>query len=223
MIVFENVSKFFYEKNKKKYIFKNISFKIPQNLNVAILGTQGSGKSTLLKLFGKIMYPNYGTIESTVTFSWPLGAYGGFSRYLTGKDNVKFVCRLYSLNEIQMRETLKYVKDFSELGSFFDKPLHKYTTEMKQRLSFSLNLALHFDYTLVDERLIVGNDKFKQKALDHILKKIKQSNVILISKNLKRVRTLCDIGLVINEGHVYYYKNINDAISAYIDLQKRNK
>jgi capsular polysaccharide transport system ATP-binding protein len=223
MIELKNVSKYFYVKNKKKYVFKDISLSIPSNVNIAILGKKGSGKTTLLKILGKIMYPSHGTVYSKNTFSWPLGQYAGFTKSMSGKDNIIFVCSIYGQTKSQIDQIVSFVKDFSELESHFEKPLSTYTSEMKKRLSFALNIALSFDYTLADDLLSVGDVSYKKKSLSAILKKIETSNIILVvSRNLKIIRKVCDVGIVINQGQLYYYNDINDAITAYQDINKKS-
>lgn len=58
-IVFDKVS-FAYE--QEKWVFKNISFRIPQNSRVAIIGHNGSGKSTILNLILRLYSANDGSI-----------------------------------------------------------------------------------------------------------------------------------------------------------------
>ncbi|KLO23461.1 MULTISPECIES: ABC transporter ATP-binding protein [unclassified Marinitoga] len=58
-IKFKNVS-FAYE--KENYILKNISFKIKEKDNVAIVGETGSGKTTIIKLINGLYIPQMGNI-----------------------------------------------------------------------------------------------------------------------------------------------------------------
>jgi len=221
MIEFKNVTKYFYKKNKKIYIFKNVSLQIPSNVNIAILGASGSGKSTLLRMIGKIMSPNHGTIESHVSFSWPLGSYSWLASSLTGTENIKFACKIYGYNQSKTQEIIALVQDFSELATSLSKPVSSYTAEMKRRLSYSLNITFNFDYTLADERLTYGNKEFRKKSLAMIYKKLESSNLIFVSNYLPRVREVCDVGIVINQGQLYYYNDINDAILAYQNINKK--
>ena len=47
----------------KNYLLKNISFKINQGENLAIIGRNGSGKSFLLKVLSTSIYPSLGEVE----------------------------------------------------------------------------------------------------------------------------------------------------------------
>lgn len=63
--------------------------------SIALIGHNGAGKSTLLKMIGGIDRPDSGKIITNKTISWPVGLAGGFQGSLTGRENVKFVARLY--------------------------------------------------------------------------------------------------------------------------------
>jgi len=59
----EKVSRYYQlDKNKKKYVLKNVTLSFPQTGLVSILGKSGSGKSTLLNLIGQIDKPSEGNI-----------------------------------------------------------------------------------------------------------------------------------------------------------------
>ncbi len=221
MIKLNNVTKYFQTKHGKKYILENVSIIIPKEKNIGILGRNGAGKSTLMRMLGQIEFPNSGTISSPNTFSWPLGLSGGFVGNMTGKANVKFVCRLYGRNDKQIQDILAGVKKFSELGDYFDMPIKTYSSGMKARLSFGLSLAFDFDYLLIDETLSVGDTRFKKKSKEALMKKIETCSVLLVSHDMKTLKGICDAGIVVNEGQMHYFTDINEAIDEYENINKK--
>ena len=221
MISLYKVTKYFKTKVGRKYILKDVTITIPENVNVAILGRNGAGKSTIMRMLGNIEFPNSGKITSNKTFSWPLGLSGGFVANMSGKANVKFVSRLYNKNEKEIKEIIEYVKDFSELGDYFDMPIKTYSSGMKGRLGFGLSLAFDFDYMLIDETLSVGDSKFKKKSKEALMKKIEKCNILLVSHDMKTVKELCDSGIIVNNGQMHYFDNVEDAIKEYESINKR--
>ena len=220
MIRLENVTKYFKTKHGKKYILKNVTMTIPENTNVGILGINGAGKSTFLRMLGGIDFPNSGRVYSDKSFSWPLGLAGGFQGSMTGKRNVKFVARVFGKNEKEIKEIVEFVKEFSELDDYFDMPIKTYSSGMKSRLSFGLSLAFDFDYILIDETLSVGDARFKKKSKEALMKKIEKSNVLMVSHSMNDLKNICDVGIVLNNGRISYYEDINDAIKTYQELNK---
>jgi capsular polysaccharide transport system ATP-binding protein len=221
MIKLKNVTKYFQTNNGKKYILKDVSINIPSHTNIGILGRNGAGKSTLMRMLGQIEFPNSGKITSPNTFSWPLGLSGGFVGNMTGKANVKFVCRLYGKNNQEINEIIANIREFTELGAYFDMPIKTYSSGMKSRLNFALSMAFDFDYLLIDETLSVGDTRFKKKSKEALMKKIETCAVLLVSHDMKILRELCDAGIVVNAGQMYYYGDINDAIDEYKNINKK--
>lgn len=218
MIELKNVTKYFKTEGEKKYILKKVTLTIPSHVNLGILGRNGSGKSTLLRMLGGIDYPTVGTISSPNTFSWPMGLAGGFQGSMTGRQNVKFVCRIYGKTAKEIDEIIKFVQEFAEIGKYFNMPIKLYSSGMRSRLSFGLSLAFDFDYLIIDETLSVGDENFKTKAKDALMKKIENSNVLLVSHSMSDLRKICNAGIVINDGRIFYYEDIEDAIKAYHNI-----
>jgi len=220
MIELQNVTKYFRTNKGKKYILRDISIVLPE-VNIGILGRNGSGKSTLMRMLGKIEFPNKGKIASRNSFSWPLGLSGGFVGNMTGKANVKFVCGLYGKNKEETRKIVATVREFSELGDYFDMPIKTYSSGMGGRLRFGLSLAFDFDYMLIDETLSVGDANFKNKAKNALKKKIENCHVLLVSHDIKTLSDICQAGLLLHEGQMYYYDHIDDAIEHYREINNK--
>ena len=220
MIELKNVSKSFKTKHSRKYILKDMSIVIPSNKNIGILGRNGTGKSTIMHMLGQIEFPDNGTITSDKSFSWPLGLRGGFVGNMTGKANIKFVCRLYGKSPKEIEKTVDFVKEFSELDDYFDMPIKTYSAGMKSRLSFGLSLSFDFDYLLIDETLSVGDARFRKKSKEALLKKIETCNVLLVSHDMGTLRDICDVGIVVDNGKMRYFDNINNAINEYVAINK---
>lgn len=219
MIELQNVTKYFNTNQGRKYILRDVSLTLPE-VNIGILGRNGAGKSTMMRMLGQIEFPTQGKIISDHTFSWPMGLAGGLIPNMTGKANVKFVCNLYGKSREETREILTSVKEFSELGSYFDMPIKTYSSGMRGRLNFGLSLGFDFDYLIIDETLSVGDARFKNKAKKALKKKIESCHVLLVSHDMKQLSEICQAGLLVHGGQLYYYEDIHDAIIHYEDINK---
>ncbi|MFD2271027.1 ATP-binding cassette domain-containing protein [Undibacterium arcticum] len=94
--------------------------------SVGLLGRNGAGKSTLLRIMGGIDHPDKGKVVCDKSISWPVGLQGGFQGSMTGRENAKFVCRLYA-NPHEIAKKIDYIQDFAEIGNYFDMPVKKVT------------------------------------------------------------------------------------------------
>ncbi len=215
MISLKNVTKYYEVNGRKNYILKNINLDIPSNTNVGILGKNGAGKSTLLRMMGGIDFPNSGKIESDKRFSWPMALSGGFQGSLSGKENAQFVCRFYGKSNDAIRDALAEIEEFSELGDYFYMPIKTYSTGMRARLGFAMSMAFDFDYYLIDETLSVGDKSFKEKCQKKIEQLQDNKNILLVNHGMPVLKNMCDSGILLNDGRMQYFENIDDAIKEY--------
>jgi capsular polysaccharide transport system ATP-binding protein len=171
--------------NGRKVVFRDLCFEVPDGANVGLIGRNGAGKSTLMRLLSAVDYPDSGRIVTQGRLSWPVGLRGGMQKNLTGRDNVKFVCRIHGVRKDTMQEKIRYVQEFTDLGAYFDQPVSTYSSGMQARLAFGTSMAFNFDYYLIDEVMAVGDASFKRKSRKVFKERLKESKVILVSHNME--------------------------------------
>jgi len=217
MIRIENLTKTYRTPQGRHNVFKNLNIELPSGKSVALIGRNGAGKSTLLRMIGGIDRPDSGRIITNKTISWPVGLSGGFQGSLTGRENVKFVSRLYA-KQNELQDKVAFVEDFAELGKYFDMPIKTYSSGMKSRLAFGLSMAFKFDYYLVDEVTAVGDAKFKKKCAD-IFDNIRgKAEIIMVSHGLKSLKDYCDVAVYLDKkGSGKLYKDVSEAIEVYTE------
>jgi capsular polysaccharide transport system ATP-binding protein len=199
----------------RKVVFRDLSFDIPEGVNVGLIGRNGAGKSTLMRLLSAVDLPDSGKITTKGRISWPVGLTGGMQRNLTGRDNVKFVCRVQGIRKTRMQERIRYVQEFAEIGEYFDQPVSTYSSGMRARLAFGLSMAIDFDTYLVDEVTAVGDATFQEKCRREFAARKERSSVIIVSHSLGTIRSYCDLFCVIRAGRLYVFEEIKEAERAY--------
>jgi len=216
MIELQNLTKSYRLSNgERRYIFRDLNFSFPERFNIGLIGRNGAGKSTLLRLIGGIDTPDHGHVVTDKRISWPVGLSGGLQGSLTGRDSVKFVCRIYGTTHDEMLEKIRFVQDFAEVGDYFDQPIKSYSSGMRARLNFGLSWAFDFDYYLMDEIGAVGDARFKQKSRELMEQRISQSNVILVSHAMPEIARLCDVVVLVSDGQAILYEDVDEGIRAY--------
>lgn len=214
MIEVRNVSKSFMTPKGRHYLFKNLNLTIADKESVGLLGRNGAGKSTLLSVICGLDAPDAGEVVTDSTISWPVGVAGGFQGSLTGRQNVRFVCRLYS-SGAYIDEKIRFVEEFADIGRYFDMPVKSYSSGMRSRLTFGLSLAFDFDYYMLDEVGAVGDAAFRERSQKILQARQANAGVLMVSHNLEDIRESCDVGIVLmNEtAHVFY--DTDEAIEVY--------
>lgn len=230
-VIFEHVSKIYrlkrkdvakknVDRDKRFYALKDISFKIPKGDVVGILGTNGSGKSTLSLILSGISQCDEGKIH--VNGEQALIAINtGLNQQLTGLENIKLKGALLGLSKKRIADIIDGVIEFAEIGDFLYQPVKTYSSGMKSRLGFSINLCLNPDIIIVDEALSVGDKAFAQKCLKKMSElKTQGKTIIFISHSLPQVQEFCTSAMWIEGGQLKEYGEIHEVCknySAYLD------
>ena len=210
MIRFENLTKIFSLEGRRKTVADNICATFPTGKAVALLGRNGAGKSTLLEMIAGTIEPTRGRIVSTGTISWPVGFSGSFHPDLSGLQNTRFVARIYGADS---DELVAFVEDFAELGPHFHLPVRTYSSGMRSRLAFGVSMGIRFDTYLVDEVTAVGDAAFRSRS-DRIFRdRMREAGAVMVSHSMKQVRDTCAAGAVLENGHLTYYDNVEEAIA----------
>lgn len=224
-IEFKDVSKIYSLKSKDKkhssdkrfYALKKINFKIPKGEVVGILGTNGSGKSTMSIILAGISEVDEG--EMIVNGEQALIAINtGLNQQLTGLENIELKGALLGLSKKKIQEITNGVIEFAEIGDFLYQPVKKYSSGMKSRLGFSINLCLNPDILIVDEALSVGDKGFAQKCINK-MKELKDEGktIVFISHSLPQVRDFCDTAMWIEGGMLKEYGKIDEVCDHYAE------
>lgn len=225
-IEFRNVSKIYKLKRKDKevqkdqktqyfYALKDISFTVKKGQVVGILGTNGSGKSTMALVLSGIASADEG--EIMVNGEQALVAINtGLNKQLTGLENIQLKGALLGLSKKRVQEIIDGVIEFAEIGDFLYQPVKKYSSGMKSRLGFSINLCLNPDIIIVDEALSVGDKGFAQKCLNRMNElKEEGKTIVFISHSLPQVREFCDSAMWLEGGKMREYGDIETICDHY--------
>jgi len=210
MIQLTNLTKSFRIAGRRKYIAQEISAVFPSNTSVALLGRNGAGKSTLLKIIGGTMRPDFGAVESSGAVSWQIGFAGSFHADMSGAQNTRFIARVYGIDTEALEE---YVLKFSELGRSFKMPVRTYSSGMRARLAFGISMGIPFSYYLIDEVTSVGDASFREKCRVVLEDRLDRAGSIVVSHSEGTLKSICSSGAVLEDGHLHYYDNIDDAIA----------
>jgi capsular polysaccharide transport system ATP-binding protein len=214
MLSVEHVSKVYQTRRGPYKVFDDISFTLERGRNIGILGRNGAGKSTMIRLISGAERPTSGLIRRGMRVSWPLAFAGAFAPNMTGLDNLKLVCRIYGIN---YKPLVPFVEEFTELGAFLREPVLHYSHGMMTRLAFALSMAIEFDCFLIDEAMVVGDQRFHDRCHYELFQKRKDRSFILVSHDANTIRTYCENAVVLHEGGLVAFPNIDAAYAFYLE------
>jgi capsular polysaccharide transport system ATP-binding protein len=212
MIKLVNVTKQYRVRNGVHTVFRDVNLEIAPGEKIGIIGRNGAGKSTMIRLLSGAELPTRGRVLRYMSVSWPLAFGGAFQGSLTGKDNVRFICRVYGKDPATV---IPMVEDFAELGRFLREPVKTYSSGMRARLAFAISLAIEFDCFLIDEVISVGDARFHEKCQTELFEKRKDRAMVIVSHEAHNIREHCDRACVLHAGTLHPFPDVDTAYQFY--------
>jgi len=187
-------------------VLQDVSFEVRRGQAVGIIGANGAGKSTLLRLLAGLSTPTSGRIEVEGGIGCLLDLGSGLVEDWTGAENAERLRPLLGGRPGRSRESLERVRDFAEIGEFWDAPVRTYSSGMRLRLAYAIVAGLRPEVLIVDEVLSVGDEGFQRRCMAHILDFVGAGGtMILASHNLYQVERLCDSAVWLRRGRMAAY------------------
>ncbi|NVE94952.1 ATP-binding cassette domain-containing protein [Altererythrobacter sp. JGD-16] len=215
MIQVRDVHKSYPTRFGEKTVLRGINFDLARGDRLGILGRNGAGKSTLIRLISGAEKPTSGTIESSMSISWPLAFGGAFQPQLTGVDNVRFITSIYDQD---FDRNIAFVEDFAELGPYLREPVRSYSSGMRARLAFAISMIIEFDCFLIDEIGAVGDARFHDRCNHELFEVRGDRAMIIISHNASYVRQNCNRWAILHEGKLTLCDDFEEAYEEYKEL-----
>lgn len=204
-------------KHTEKKAVDNANFNIQRGESVALFGKNGAGKSTILKMITGVCFPTEGEIIVNGRVSALLELTSGFDPEFTGRENIYLKGQLLGLKNKEIKDVEEKIVEFSQIGEYIDQPVRTYSSGMKARLGFSINVNIKPEILIVDEALSVGDEEFKNKCIKKINSIIKNDNVTLlfVTHATGVAREFCTRGILMEKGKIVFDGAIEDAIGKY--------
>lgn len=192
----------------------DINFEVKHAQSIGIIGQNGAGKSTLLKIITGTLKASSGSVKANGSICSILELGMGFWPELSGLSNVYYVAGLMGHSKVEIDEKIEYIRNFADIGEYFDKPVRLYSSGMQVRLAFAIVTAWQPKILIIDEALSVGDAYFQHKSFARI-KQLKQNGttLLLVSHDLPAIASICERAILIEKGRVLK----DDAPSVVID------
>lgn len=214
-------------KGDSEYVWslRDINFDIEQGDAVGIIGRNGAGKSTLLKLLSKVTKPTTGKIYTNGRIASLLEVGTGFHPEMTGRENIYLNGAILGMTRKEISRKFDEIVDFSGVERYIDTPVKRYSSGMYVRLAFAVAAHLESEILIVDEVLAVGDAEFQKKCLGKMgdVTKGEGRTVLFVSHNMAAVKTLCNNGILLENGLVKYSGNVDKCVSYYLGNSKENE
>lgn len=199
------------------WALKDIDFSVEPGEVLGIIGRNGAGKSTLLKIISRITAPTQGNIKVKGRIGSLLEVGTGFHPEMTGRENIFMNGTLLGMRRREIQNKLEEIVEFAGVALYLDTPVKRYSSGMMVRLGFAVAAFLEPEILIVDEVLSVGDAEFQKKALGRMqdVSKNDGRTVLFVSHNIAAVKSLCNKGLLLENGISSFFGSMHETIDRY--------
>jgi lipopolysaccharide transport system ATP-binding protein len=198
------------------WALEDVNLQLRRGERLGIIGRNGAGKSTLLRVLAGILAPDRGKVRRGGVSCQLMSLALGFVPHLSGRDNAVLSGLLLGLRRRDIVARLPAIREFSELGDFFEQPIATYSAGMNMRLGFSVAMQVEPDVLLIDEVLAVGDAEFQEKSGEALRARMGEGHtVVLVSHDEKQIAARCDRMLWIEHGRSVLEGTRDEVFAAY--------
>lgn len=192
-----------------------MSWSLQRGQVLGLLGHNGAGKTTTLRLVNGVLSATSGAVRvfglDPMTHGPQVRRHTGVllsappvDRRLTGRENLRFTGRLYSLSADEVAERIDELALSFHLDDRLDEPVERYSDGMRQRLALARVLLPDPSLLLLDEPT-VSLDPMAAHGVRQLVRDIADSRertVVLATHDLIEATELCDQVVVLQRGQV---------------------
>jgi len=203
--------------SKFVWSLKDINFEVKQGDVLGVVGRNGAGKSTLLKILSKVTAPTSGSVKVKGRIASLLEVGTGFHPELTGRENIYLNGAILGMRKNEINRKLDEIIAFAGVEKYIDTPVKRYSSGMYVRLAFAVAAHLESEILIVDEVLAVGDTEFQQKCLGK-MEEVSRGDgrtILFVSHNVSAIRTLCSKAILLNNGFINEYSDVNSVLKTY--------
>ena len=199
---------------------KDLNFDIEEGDAVGIIGRNGAGKSTLLKVLSRITSPTTGSVKVKGRIASLLEVGTGFHPELSGRENIFLNGAILGMRKSDIKRQFDEIVAFAGVERYIDTPVKRYSSGMYVRLAFAVAAHLESEILIVDEVLAVGDAEFQKKCLGKMgdINHEQGRTVLFVSHNLSAIKSLCNKGIVLNNGLLYAEGTVDKCFDKYSAL-----
>src|SRR5918995_73557 len=199
---------------KQLTVLDDVNFIIKKGTVLALLGPNGAGKTTTIRILSTLLLPDNGQalingfdvvkeadkVRSLIGLT---GQYAAVDEYLTGKENLHMIGRLYRLSYPDIKQRTQELLELFDLVEASDRTVKTYSGGMRRRLDLAVSLIASPPIIFLDEPT-TGLDPRSRLIMWDIIEQLVSTGttILLTTQDMDEADHLADRIVVINGGKI---------------------
>lgn len=199
---------------KNVIVLDGIDFDIQKGTVLALLGPNGAGKTTTIHILSTLLLPDNGIVRinnfdvvkdanMVRSLIGLTGQYAALDEYLTGRENLQMIGRLYRLCHKDIDRRTDELLELFDLVHASNRAVKTYSGGMRRRLDLAVSLIASPPILFLDEPT-TGLDPQSRLIMWDIIKQLVSSGttVLLTTQDMDEADHLANKIIVMNGGKI---------------------
>src|SRR5918997_5565810 len=199
---------------KQLTVLDGVNFVIKKGTVLALLGPNGAGKTTTIRILSTLLLPDSGQalingfdvvkepykVRSLIGLT---GQYAALDEYLTGKENLHMIGRLYRLSYPDINRRSQELLELFDLVEASGRTVKTYSGGMHRRLDLAVSLIASPPIIFLDEPT-TGLDPRSRLIMWDIIEQLVSTGttILLTTQDMDEADRLADNIVVIDGGRI---------------------
>jgi ABC-2 type transport system ATP-binding protein len=191
-----------------------VSLQAEEGKVFGLLGPNGAGKTTIVRMLSTLLTPDKGVAtvlghdvakqaDKVRKLIGLAGQFAAVDEFLTGRENVEMVGRLYHLPRKEVKQRTQELLERLHLSEAADRPVKTYSGGMRRRLDLGASLVVNPRVLFLDEPTTGLDPRTRLDLWDIIRELVKEgTSILLTTQYLEEADELADTIAVIDHGKV---------------------
>src|ERR671917_313399 len=199
---------------KQLTVLDGVNFVVRKGTVLAMLGPNGAGKTTTIRILSTLLLPDSGQVlingidvvknaNKVRSLIGLTGQYAALDEYLTGRENLHMIGRLYRLSHLDIKRRTEELLGLFDLVEASDRTVKTYSGGMSRRLDLAVSLIASPPIIFLDEPT-TGLDPRSRLIMWDIIRQLVSSGttILLTTQDMDEADHLADRIIVINDGKI---------------------
>ena len=210
----EGLVKVFSSRSGEVRALDGVDLRVDQGTVLGLLGPNGAGKTTTVRILTTLLRPDAGhatvngldvarqatEVRRIIGVS---GQYAAVDEYLTGRENLVMVGRLYHMSKARAQERAAELLERFDLTEAADRPTKGYSGGMRRRLDLAGALVAQPPILFLDEPTTGLDPRSRVGLWDVITDLVREGTTLLLTTQyLEEADKLADSIAVVDHGRV---------------------
>ena len=199
---------------KELTVLDSVDFAVKKGTVLALLGPNGAGKTTTINILSTLLLPDSGQAiidgfdvvkeaEKVRNLIGLTGQYAALDEYLTGKENLHMIGRLYRLSYQDIKQRTQELLELFDLVEAAGRAVKTYSGGMRRRLDLAVSLIASPPVIFLDEPTTGLDPRSRLMMWDTIKQLVSKGiTILLTTQDMDEADELADRIVVINGGKI---------------------